>query len=157
MKTREELFWAKVNKTEDCWLWTAATDKHGYGMFWTGAKMRLAHRVSVEMVTGAAPTEHLDHVCHVPACINPGHLREVSRKQNMENRLGAQVTNKTGFRGVSIHKTSGLWQAKVGHNGKQIHLGYFKDPAEAGEAARAKRLELFTHNEVDRANLPKSA
>jgi len=151
MKTREELFWAKVNKTEDCWLWTASTDQHGYGMFWTGTKMRLAHRVSVEMVTGASPTEHLDHVCHTPGCVNPDHLREVSRKQNMENRAGAQATNKTGLRGVSMHKTSGLWQAKVGHNGKQIHLGYFKDPEAAGEAAKAKRLELYTHNEVDRA------
>jgi hypothetical protein len=150
MKTREERFWAKVNKTEGCWEWTAAQDKHGYGLFWDGERMRLAHRKSIEITTGEKPVGHLDHACRNPSCVNPRHLREVSRKQNMENRVGEQSNNKSGFRGVSLHKTSGLWQATVGHDGKQIHLGYFKDPAAAGEAAKAKRLELYTHNEIDR-------
>lgn len=26
-----ERFWAKVAKTEGCWLWTGCTDKKGYG------------------------------------------------------------------------------------------------------------------------------
>ncbi|HEU5089071.1 MAG TPA: hypothetical protein VFT99_16560, partial [Roseiflexaceae bacterium] len=26
-----ERFWAKVRKTDTCWLWTAATDHNGYG------------------------------------------------------------------------------------------------------------------------------
>jgi hypothetical protein len=38
----------------------------------------------------------------------------------------------------------------VGHHGKDIHVGNF-DSIEAAEAAvRARRRELFTHNDVDR-------
>jgi hypothetical protein len=28
----EERFWAKVNKTETCWLWTGAKHEKGYGL-----------------------------------------------------------------------------------------------------------------------------
>lgn len=28
-----ERFWSKVDKTDDCWLWTAATNRRGYGQF----------------------------------------------------------------------------------------------------------------------------
>jgi IS1 family transposase len=151
MSTVEERFWAKVNKTENCWLWTAARDRRGYGHFWTGERMTQAHRFSMELATGRSSAEHVDHICHTPSCINPAHLRRVTRKQNMENRAGEMSNNKSGYRGVCLHKSSGLWQATVGHNGKQIHLGYFRTPEAAGEAARAKRLELYTHNEVDKA------
>jgi hypothetical protein len=149
-KSREELFWQKVEKSESCWNWIAARDRLGYGVFWNGEQMCRAHRVAVEYTTGQAPIDHLDHICRNTSCVNPDHLREVSRKQNMENRTNSQVNNTSGYRGVSIHKTSGLWQATVGHRGKQIHLGYFKDVAEAGAVAQAKRNELFTHNEIDR-------
>jgi len=150
MRAAEERFWAKVNKTEGCWLWTAACTRTGYGHFWNGEKMQQAHRFSIELVTGVATAEHVDHTCHTPACVNPSHLRRVSRKQNMENRRGANATNKSGFRGVSKTNTPGLWQATVCHNGKQIHLGYFTDAEAAGEAAKSKRLELFTHNDADK-------
>jgi len=142
-------FWQKVSQSDGCWEWTAARDRHGYGLFWDGERMRPAHRIAVEIASGQQPSGHLDHICHNPPCVNPAHLREVTRKQNMENRVQQQANNKSGYRGVSIHKTSGLWQAKVGHNGKAFHLGYFKDPEEAGAAARDKRNELFTHNNTD--------
>lgn len=148
--TLEDRFWAKVNKTSGCWEWTAAKDRRGYGLFSVGKQMKLAHRVAIELATGRAPTEHLDHKCHNPVCVNLNHLRPVSRKQNMENRTGANANNKSGILGVSWHKSSGLWQAAVYHNGKQSHLGYFRDPQAAGEAAKAKRLELFTHNDTDK-------
>lgn len=147
---RNDLFWTKVEKTEGCWYWAAAIDQKGYGRFWDGQQMRLAHRLAVEIETGSMPVGHLDHECRNASCVNPSHLREVSRKQNMENRPSRAANNTSGYRGVSIHKTSGLWQAKVAHHGQQIHLGYFKDAAEAGEVARLKRLELYTHNELDR-------
>jgi hypothetical protein len=37
----EERFWAKVEKTETCWNWTAAKGTGGYGLF------TLVHHLSV--------------------------------------------------------------------------------------------------------------
>lgn len=149
--TVEERFWAKVDKSGECWEWTAGKAK-GYGYFYIDRTRTLAHRTAYALTVEALPSSiHLDHICHNTSCVNPSHLRPVTRKENMENRRGPIANSKSGFRGVSMHKTSGLWQAKVGHNGKQIHLGYFKDPAAAGAVAQAKRNELFTHNSQDLA------
>lgn len=47
-------FWAKVEKTEGCWLWTSATWGSGYGFFWIGGTKRseYAHRISWELANG---------------------------------------------------------------------------------------------------------
>jgi hypothetical protein len=149
-KTLEERFWSKVEKTETCWEWTGNRSIHGYGRIYRDGALRFAHRYSIELSTGRAPTLAIDHMCHVKHCVNPGHLREVTTKQNMENRPGPSSRNTSGYRGVSWHKESGMWQAKVTHGGRQYFLGRFEDPAEADAVATAKRNELFTHNEVDR-------
>ena len=47
-------------------------------------------------------------------------------------------------------KAQGFWQATVVHNYERHFLGFFDTAAEAGEAARLKRLELYTHNALDR-------
>lgn len=32
-QTPEQRFWEKVDKSGDCWTWTAATNQYGYGVF----------------------------------------------------------------------------------------------------------------------------
>jgi hypothetical protein len=39
-------FWAKVDKSGDCWLWTGAKVNWGYGQFRVGKGHMLAHRFS---------------------------------------------------------------------------------------------------------------
>lgn len=146
-----ERFWSRVDKAGECWEWTGGKFK-GYGSFYIGTKKTLAHRTAYGLLVEELPaTVYLDHICHNKACVNPNHLRPVNAKQNSEHRSGPIATSKSGFRGVSWHKQSGTWQAKVTHAGAQFHLGYFQDPAEAGAIATAKRNELFTHNDLDRA------
>ncbi len=75
-------FWTKVNKTDTCWLWTAAT-AHGYGRFFFGGRLTPAHRVAYEMLVGPIPDGlHLDHLCRTPACVNPAHLEPVTQREN---------------------------------------------------------------------------
>lgn len=68
-----------------CWLWQAATNKDGYGSFWSGAYrfddraagpiMVLAHRWSFEHFVGLIPDGlNVLHHCDTPACVNPAHL-----------------------------------------------------------------------------------
>ncbi|UYM26589.1 HNH endonuclease [Arthrobacter phage Bauer] len=113
--------------------------------------MALAHRYSWELVHGTIPDgKHLDHMCHNQACVNPDHLRVVDNKQNHENFKGAFSTSRTGVRGVSWDKSRGLYRAAVVHNYKQVQVGRFATLEEAEAAVKAKRLELFTHNLLDR-------
>ena len=147
----EDRFWEKVLKTEYCWEWKQAIGKSTYGRFSVGYKQFLAHRFSYSLVHGEIGTGiEIDHTCHNKACVNPDHLREVTHKQNLENRSGAQNNSKTGVRGVSWHSKSNKWVAQVKHNGEQIYLGLFTSLEEAESAVVSKRNELHTHNDLDR-------
>lgn len=83
----ERRFWAKVNKTETCWLWTASTINTGYGQFHAtggrGTVMVLAHRFAYEQIVGPIPAGlQLDHLCRVRRCVNPSHLEPVTPSEN---------------------------------------------------------------------------
>ena len=143
----EERFWAKVDKSGTCWNWTAGTFATGYGSF-DGHKR--AHRVAYELLVGPVDTDSiLDHVCHNILCVNPAHLRIVDKKQNAENFGKMKSTNTSGYRGVTLHKASGLWIASAASSGVR-RLTYHKTKLEAAEAARRHRNELHTHNDLDR-------
>lgn len=93
---------------------------------------------------------HVDHICHNRACGKLEHLRLVTRKQNAENRAGADRNTQTGIRGVTVQRRTGKFIAQVTHDNKWYYAGLHLTAEAAGEAARLKRLELFTHNEADR-------
>jgi len=144
-------FFAMVNQTDSCWNWTGAINELGYGRFRWGGRVSVAHRFAYEMVNPPiSKGKEVDHICHNRACVNPAHLRLVTRKQNMENRAGAQSNGSSGFRGVRWVPATGRWSATVGHNGKPHFAGTFATAEEAGQAARKLRMELFTHNDKDR-------
>lgn len=149
-------FWSKVDKSKSCWIWTAATSTNGYGVFAERrGNQKRAHRVAYEMEVGPIPRGMvLDHRCHNRLCVNPGHLRPVTQKQNGEHRAGPPLHSRTGVLGVSLREDRGLYVVRVGHNGEEFHGGQFATLQEAAEAARQLRLSLFTHNDVDRAKEP---
>ena len=76
-----ERFWSHVQTSDDCWIWTAARSKLGYGKFnWRRSngnkRIGFAHRFAYELLIGAIPEGMvLDHIkCDNPPCVNPGHL-----------------------------------------------------------------------------------
>jgi hypothetical protein len=76
-------------------------------------------------------------------------LRTATRKQNGENRKGAQANSRTGIRGVFIRDDTSYY-VQVTHNKKRIRKGSFpKTPEglrEAEQAAIDLRRQLFTHS-----------
>jgi HNH endonuclease len=69
------LFWARVNKTRTCWLWTGAKSK-GYGKFTIDGRQHQAHRLSFEMAGGTIPDGWaVHHLCEVKRCVRPDHLQ----------------------------------------------------------------------------------
>jgi hypothetical protein len=81
--SRDTLFWAKVNKTPTCWLWTGSIIRNGYGNFYVGDATRLAHRFAYELLVGKIPEGlTIDHLCRVRNCVNPDHLEPVTGAEN---------------------------------------------------------------------------
>lgn len=75
-----------------CWLWTAATTGHGYGLIHAGGRLQYAHRISYEMHNGPIPPGlDIDHLCRVRCCVNPDHLEPVTRKENINRGIVADV------------------------------------------------------------------
>ena len=85
---KTERFWAKVDKTESCWLWTASRQSFGYGTFMlTKGKFTRAHRFSWELHNGPVPKGlFVLHRCDVPSCINPDHLYLGTDRDNARDR-----------------------------------------------------------------------
>lgn len=82
-KDLRERFFAKVQKTDDCWLWTGALLKTGYGSINIEGQSKRAHRVAYELEVGAIPTGALlRHSCDNPRCVNPAHLTPGSKSEN---------------------------------------------------------------------------
>ena len=79
-------FYAKVAPMMDdrgCWEWTGCKTVRGYGLFWLGKKLAVAHRAAYELLVGPIPEKlTLDHLCRNTSCVNPRHLEAVTNKVN---------------------------------------------------------------------------
>ena len=86
-KTLTERFWAKVNKTADCWLWTKGKSGQRYGSFDCDGKTLRAHRVSWVLHFGPIPDNLcVCHKCDTPLCVRPDHLFLGTNLDNVRDR-----------------------------------------------------------------------
>ena len=131
MKNSNQRFWAKVNKTDTCWLWTASKNWGGYGSFRVNKKKVTAHRYSYEIYKGKIPNGlQLDHLCRNRACVNPEHHEPVTNRENVVR--GKIVTDKKSGLPVGVRKTAhNKYQTQKKFNGVKVHLGNYITPTEA--------------------------
>jgi hypothetical protein len=93
-------FWAKVQKSDNCWEWQGDKDRDGYGVIsWLKRPVRV-HRLAWLLLRGAIP-ENLCvlHHCDNPVCVNPEHLfLGTHRDNNLDMRAkGRENRNYEGF------------------------------------------------------------
>ena len=83
--TAWDRFWAKVDISDNCWVWTAGTTvRGGYGWFNTGSQPMVAYRVAWLFLVGEVPEGlELDHLCRNVLCVNPSHLEAVTHRENI--------------------------------------------------------------------------
>jgi hypothetical protein len=145
----ETRFWAKVDRRGDdeCWPWTATTNRKGYGRFWDGTRLVSAHRWAYERHVGPIPEGlKVCHRCDNPPCVN--YLRCLFLGDDIVNmgdmmakgRQSASRTGASAFAGVSLHRRMingrqyEYWRARISIHGTPIHIGQFASAEEAAAA-----------------------
>ena len=104
MITREDRFWAKVNQRGPvnphrpelgpCWFWLGTTVKGGYGRFWNGNKMVMAHIFGYEIFKAKIPNGLTsDHLCRMTNCVRWDHVEPVTLAVNIARSDGITATN----------------------------------------------------------------
>jgi hypothetical protein len=69
-----------------CWVWLGAKQPGpwNYGVLYHDGRTQRAHRVYYEQHVGPIPEGlQLDHLCRVPACVNPSHVEPVTQTENV--------------------------------------------------------------------------
>lgn len=139
----EVRFWAKVDQSGDCWLWTGNVINSGYGSASVNGKKWLAHRYVYAIRVGdISEGGEVDHLCRNKLCVRPDHLRAVTHIDNVRAQ-GLRTNNTSGVRGVNWDKARGKWAARVNVGGKKRHVGRFDTLEEAAQAVAAARTSFY--------------
>jgi hypothetical protein len=117
----------------------------GYVVIRVNDKLYKAHRLAWLYMNGEFPSLTIDHINRDGFDNRWENLREVTQKQNSENRSVAK-NNTSGHPGVDWAKKLGKWRARITVNYKGFHIGYFDTKEKAIEAYRNKAAEMHTHN-----------
>ena len=119
-KQAETDFWAKVQKSDGCWIWKGSCIDCGYGVFgWKNKSLR-AHRLAYYFKYGAIPRSKLVlHKCDNPPCVRPTHLWLGSCRDNILDAIGKGRWNPP--RGRRWERTHLKFLARGDRHGSRVH------------------------------------
>jgi len=134
---------AIVDAEDYDWLsqykWCAAKDrKTYYAQRCKNGKIVRMHREIMRAPKG----EICDHRNHNGLNNRKSNLRLCTNAQNQYNKRPKNGCS-SRYKGVVLRKDCKRWRAKIGFEGKRIHLGYFDDEMAAAMAYDDKAIELF--------------
>lgn len=98
-------FWAKVKKGPNCWEWTAAKHRNGYGAFGEskGSRSRLAHRYAWISTNGVVqPGTFVLHRCDNRACVRPSHLFLGTHQENVDDMVAKGRQGRGAKHGAAV-------------------------------------------------------
>lgn len=130
-----------------------AGHKHINGYWYVKVKGKLykEHRLIFMMTYGRLPNGEIDHIDRNLDNNDISNLREVSRSENCRNRASWGRTSQ--YRGVSLHKKTGRYQASIRHENKGHYIGLFDTEEEAAQAFDVVALQLRGNTAI--LNFPK--
>lgn len=122
-------------------------DAYGYLLIRVERKLHKAHRLAWLYVYGVWPAKGIDHINRVRDDNRIANLREACQSLNSMNR---SVTSKSrsGVLGVVWRTDRQKWTAQIRIGYRMVHLGVFKDMAEAVAARQKAEAAFFEHYEM---------
>lgn len=99
------------------------------------------HRVIYAMHHGKWPEGLVDHIDGDPSNNKIENLRVATNSENLRN-CRRSLANKSGATGVFWFERTKRWMVSIGHQGKQIHLGYYQDKDEAIAARKEAEVRF---------------
>lgn len=100
-----------------------------------------AHRIAILFITGEMPIGPVDHINGDRSDNRALNLRSCTDAGNAHNAK-LRSDNTSGYKGVSFHKQSGKWTARIMHNRVHINIGSYETPDLAYAAYCEKANEL---------------
>ncbi len=119
-------FWARVDKTGDCWLWTGCKNDAGYGAIrWQGRTTR-AHRISWVLTNGDIPDGRLVlHRCDNRPCVRPDHLFVGSHADNSRDMVAKDRRGHVHGRILDAEQVAEIRRRRAeGEAAKDLALAY---------------------------------
>jgi D-Tyr-tRNAtyr deacylase len=135
------------------WKWFAIWDPHTKGFYATrNGRKENGESVSIQMhreILGLSlgDKRKSDHANRNTLDNRRLNLRIATNSQNGWNQK-CHSNSKTGLKGISFHKTTGLYQAEIRFGGKRIYLGKRATAEQAHELYKQASEEL--HKEFSR-------
>lgn len=113
---------------------------NGYWRIMLGRKEYLAHRLAWLYMNGYFP-DQVDHINHARCDNRMCNLRQADATLNNRNK-SLQINNELGVRGVRKNKNCKTYRTAIYRDGRTIHLGNFKEIADASAAYEKAKREL---------------
>ncbi len=135
--------------------WYALSDKHkGHRHFYAARQapspggrraIIFLHRIILERILGRPLVRHefTDHINLNGLDNRRSNLRVATNQQNQRNKRTAPIGKSSRFKGVTWHKHTGKWQARISVNKQTKYLGVFEIEEEAAKTYDAAALRLF--------------
>lgn len=124
LETLAERFWAKVDKTSNCWLWTGSLNQ-GYGQILLEGRLVKAHRVAFFLEHERWPQPMALHACGNRQCVR--HIYEGTAKDNYADMLRLNEGHVNTTRVIQTHCHRGhkydLEWSETNHNRCSICAG----------------------------------
>jgi hypothetical protein len=122
----------------------AGTPNFGYVRICIDDEAILAHCLAWFYMTGAWPTNEIDHINGVRNDNAFRNLREADRLLNSQNMRKARADNSTGLLGV--RRMRERFQANIGVAGRSMNCGTFDTPEQAHTAYVSAKRRLHVGN-----------
>lgn len=133
------------------WRWAWVVNSNGYAVSRKSIGGGRQKAISLHRLILNFPDADIDHANGIKLDNRRGKLRLCTNSQNQANRDPLPHSSK--FKGVTVRKSTGHFEAQIWNNYKRIWLGTFATEQDAARAYDAAALEHF--GEFARTNFPR--